>query len=228
MSLTLPVGAHSMQQARDALGLLRNGGMRSAWTSLRTRLMSRTRSFGLRRDLDVPFSVPAAKVAVEVRPLGPDDDLSCVAAEPGLEGGAAWGRFSQRRLLALELPTCWVGTDAAGKVCYMQWLVPASQNARVRSQWGGLFPTLQANEALLEGAYTAESHRGLGIMAHAMARIAEQAKALGARYVITFVDHDNVPSLKGCERAGFAPYIERRQNWTLFRRSVRFVPLTPT
>ncbi len=46
---------------------------------------------------------------------------------------------------------------------------------------------LPPNEALLEGAYTPASHRGLGIMPAAMALIAEKAETIGARYVITFV-----------------------------------------
>ena len=62
-------------------------------------------------------------------------------------------------------------------------------------------------------------------MAHAMARIAEEARCLGARWVVTFVGADNVASLKGCRKAGFSPYVERRESWRLFRRRVRCTPL---
>jgi RimJ/RimL family protein N-acetyltransferase len=110
----------------------------------------------------------------------------------------------------------------------MQWLITAQDNGRIRDRWGELFPTLEPDEALLEGAYTAETHRGQGIMSHAMARIAAAAGKLGARRVITFVHHANIASLKGCERAGFAPYIERREAWSLFRRRIRFLPLNGT
>ena len=40
-----------------------------------------------------------------------------------------------------------------------------------------------------------------------MAQIAERGTDLGARWVITFVTVDNIPSLKGCQRAGFVPYL---------------------
>lgn len=106
----------------------------------------------------------------------------------------------------------------------MQWLIAARDNARVQACFD-LFPELQPDEALLEGAYTAESHRGQGVMSHAMARIAAAARDFGARHVITFVDRGNVASLKGCEKAGFAPYIQRRETWFLFRRRVHFLPL---
>lgn len=48
-------------------------------------------------------------------------------------------------------------------------------------------------------------------MPHAMAKIAEKGKDLGARRVVTFVAHDNLPALKGCKRAGFSPYLVRRE-----------------
>ncbi len=82
---------------------------------------------------------------------------------------------------------------------------------------GSLYPRLAPYEALLEGAYTPEAYRGQGIIASAMALIAERAGDFGARWVVTFVDETNVASLKGCARAGFVPYLRRR---------VRFTPLS--
>lgn len=214
-----------LQRLRESLALLRGGDARRLWRAVRVRVFSRRVAFGLRRDVRLPFVAPAAKLSVIVRPLRPDDDLSCTDAAPGLAQEVAWGRLNQRRLLDAKLPTCWIAAEPNGKVCYMQWLVGARENNRVQARWGGLFPVLAPNEALLEGAYTAETHRGQGIMAQAMAMIAAAARDLGADYVITFVDQTNVASLKGCAKAGFAPYIERRESWVLFRRRIRFLPL---
>ena len=211
---------------REALGLLSDrSGRRRLWQSLRVRLFSRRLAFGLRRDLTVPFSAPAAKIPLVVRPLGPDDDLSFLSPDPGIPDASANQRLTQRLLLGANLPTCWVAADAAGSICYLQWLIQGRDNARVQRRWGELFPVLKADEALLEGAYTAESHRGQGVMAHAMAVIAAAGQANGVHYVVTFVDQANVASLKGCEKAGFAPYIQRRESWFLFRRRIRFLPL---
>jgi GNAT superfamily N-acetyltransferase len=116
-----------------------------------------------------------------------------------------------------------IGPD--GKVCYMQWLIASRDNARIRGQWADLFPVLAPDEALLEGAYTGHAYRGQGIMAHAMARIAERASDFGARWVLTFVGERNVASLKGCAKAGFVPYVRRTESWRFMRRRVRFVPL---
>jgi GNAT superfamily N-acetyltransferase len=215
-----------MTRVHDGLGLIRSGdGRRRLWRAARVRLYSRCAAVGLRRDLSVPFAVPPAKVALVVRPLRSDDDLSFIAAVPELDPQAARGRLDQRRLLTADIPTCWIAVDPDGTPCYMQWLIASRDNALVRARWGGLFPELQPDEALLEGAYTAESHRGQGIMSHAMARIAERARDIGAQHVITFVACSNGASLKGCERAGFAPYVDRRENWSLFRRHVQFLKL---
>ena len=87
--------------------------------------------------------------------------------------------------------------------CYVQWLFGPEDNAFI-ARLGG-FPSLQKGEALLENAYTPPAYRGFGIMSAAMARIAEHAAGVGARHVLTFVDDDNIASLKGCQRAGFQP-----------------------
>ena len=47
----------------------------------------------------------------------------------------------------------------------------------------------------------------------------------GARWAITFVDEGNTPSLKGCERAGFAPYLRRVEMYRAFYRVIAFVQL---
>jgi len=57
-------------------------------------------------------------------------------------------------------------------------------------------------------------------MAAAMALVAERGREIGARYVITFVEQNNIASLKGCKRAGFSPYLLRHEKWFLFRRSL--------
>jgi RimJ/RimL family protein N-acetyltransferase len=120
---------------------------------------------------------------------------------------------------------CYVATTHEDEPCYMQWLLAATDNSRIQRYFHGGFPTLAADEAMLEYAFTPEAHQGKGIMPAAMARIAEKAGDLGARRVITFVDVENVPALKGCQRSGFRPYLLRRDLWRLFRRRVSFEPL---
>jgi GNAT superfamily N-acetyltransferase len=214
-----------MRLGGHAAELLRRGEGSEALRAVKLRFSSDAIHYGLRRDVTVPFAAPPAKIEVVVRPLTPQDDLSFLDPEPGLPEEVARTRRGQRHLVAAQLPVCWVAVDAAGKIAYMQWLVTPKHNSRIREVWGSSFPQLQPDEALLEGAYTPEAYRGQGIMPHAMARIAESAQAMGARWVITFVGDDNVASLKGCKKAGFSPYLHRRQSWRLFRRQAVFTPL---
>jgi RimJ/RimL family protein N-acetyltransferase len=99
----------------------------------------------------------------------------------------------------------------------MQWLIQADQQDRLRPYFKGELAGYGNDTVLLEFAYTFERFRGQGIMGAAMAQIAEQGLPLGARWAITYVKHDNVPSLKGCANAGFRPYMMRTESWRGFR-----------
>jgi hypothetical protein len=217
-----------LQRVRDLIRLLRTGRAGEVARALARRLYANGASLGLRRDLSAPWRAPTAKLGITVRPLAPGDDLSFLdVQEAGLTDSQVFTRLGQLRLIEAGLGTCYVAIAPDGKPCYMQWLIPSSENARVRAFFGNLYPRLNPDEALLEGAYTPEAYRGRGIMASAMAQIAERAAELGARWVVTFVDEPNVPSIKGCERAGFTAYVRRVETFRLFRRTIAFVPSPP-
>jgi GNAT superfamily N-acetyltransferase len=212
---------------REGLELIRSShGRRWLRRTALQRLYSRRVAIGIRRDMSVPFAVPPAKIPLVVRQLRPDDDLSFIAAVPGLAPRAAQERAAQRWFLSAGLPTCWVAVDPDGTVCFMTWLLTARDNALVRARWGGLFPELQPDEALFEGVYTAESHRGKGIMPDAGTRVVERARDFGVRYVMGFILEVNAGSLKAGEKAGWVPFVKREESWFLFRQRIRFLPLS--
>jgi len=207
------------------MNLLRKGHGDKVWKAFKGRTFSTSVFLGLSRDLAKPFTAPPARIPIEVRPIRPDDDMSFLEvgkASGSTEGASA--RVRQLRKLKAGLPVCYLAL-ADGKPCYMQWLIAARDNDRIRAQFGDLFPRLADNEALLEGAFTVESFRDMGIMASAMAQIAERAKEFGATRAITFIDGKNISSLRACKGAGFDPYLERRELWRLYQRRVRFSPL---
>jgi len=217
-----------LARALDLLRLVFTGRGRETWRAVTYRLYSNSASVGLRRDLSAPHAAPTAKLPIQVRPLTPDDELPWLdVREPGLSDDQVYARLGQARLLGSGLHTCHLAVEPDGKACYMQWLILSNQNDRVRAFFGNLYPRLAPDEALLEGAYTPEAYRGQGIMAAAMAQIAERADQFGARWVVTFVDEGNAASLKGCARAGFVPYLRRDERFRLFRRRVSFTPVAP-
>ena len=73
-------------------------------------------------------------------------------------------RADQRWLLTGDLPAPWVAIDSDGAVCFMSFLLRASDNAVIRARWGDLLPELQPDEAVVEGPYAGDNMRGLGMM----------------------------------------------------------------
>ena len=128
-------------------------------------------------------------------------------------------------LLDAGFTSYFVATTADDQACYIQWLISPRENVLLQESFDGLFPRLAANEMLLEGAYTPVAFRGQRIMPAAMALIAERAADLGAERALTFVSDDNIPSLKGCKRAGFAPCLQRQAIHRLGRCRMIFAPL---
>ncbi|NKE48448.1 GNAT family N-acetyltransferase [Roseomonas frigidaquae] len=176
-------------------------------------------AYGLRRDLEIPLVPPQAKIPIRIREMQ-DKDLPALfdGIESGMSRKERVEMLTRRAHLEAAIPTCYVAEDERnGAPCYFQWLMGPQQNARIQAFFPpGIFPVLRADEALLENAYTPVAYRGNGIMSAAMALIAERAATLGCRYVITFVEKDNIASLKGCKRSGFAPYLERAESRFLF------------
>lgn len=189
----------------------------------RERVRSDDAAVGLRRDLDVPHTAPEALVPITVRPIADRDVPAILGTEDAaLDAEEKWERARRLRLLETGAGTCYVAVTGDDEPCYMQWLFGHRDNEFVQRYFRGAFPVLDERTALLEDAFTPTAFRGKRIMSAAMARIAEQGRGLGARYVVTFVGVDNAASLKGCRRAGFEVYVERDQRWRLFRQTVDF------
>lgn len=219
----------SAEKLKLALSMLARGHARFLAGECARRLYSSERFYGLRRDLDTPFDSPDAKIPLTIRPLTADE-VHRLLREDGPDGSVEDSIMRARRRLFFQqgVPTCYGAVTRDGAPAYMQWLIGPDQNGAIQSYFDGKFPTLNPDEALLEFAFSSKDFRGMRVMPHAMAEIAAKGRDLGARYVITFVDEDNVPALKGCQRAGFSPYLMREDRWRLFRSHSTFTPLPPS
>jgi hypothetical protein len=181
-----------------------------------------SRSVVLRRDLDRPLASPQARTPITVRPATAAD-RACVSAL--LSELSGYERSTRERFLEHRIGTCYVAVNGAEEVCYMQWLI-GPEHSHLLAAYTNL-PTLQDHEALLENAFTPVAFRGQGIMAAAMAQIAVRGSELGARWTLTVVREDNLPSIKGCIRAGFEPYMLKLDGWRLLRHEIRYTGLPP-
>ncbi len=197
-----------LTKLRMLILVLRHGEFGEIARELRRRFWSTEVSFCLRRDLTLPFEVPQARVPFGVRELQLADHAEILNERP-------------RRLPMLRggVPTCYVAESESGEICYMQWLIGPSSNDAIRRIFGGRVPPLEPDEALLEFAYTFVAWRGKKVMPRAMALIAEQAGNIGCRHVMTFVREENIPALKGCQRAGFQMHCRQTVTWRFFCRT---------
>ena len=206
-------------RARTLLLMLLRGEKTEMLKELADRLYSDQASYILRRDLAQPLLArPRARIPIRIRPMEPGDIPAILAERP-------------RRLPAIRanIPTCYVAAAENGSICYMQWLIKADQQDLLRPYFKGQLAGYKNDTVLLEFAYTFLRFRGQGIMAAAMAEIAEHALPLGARWAITYVKRDNMASLKGCANAGFRPYMIRTEKWRGFRlrQSFREADMVP-
>lgn len=211
----------------NAFQLIRNGHYLVFFNELKKRIYSRSVSFGLKRDLNSDFKAPSAKIDIQIRPLKEDDveKLLDTTNDPSINPRII---ASQQSMVNADIPTCYVAVTDKDEPCYMQWLIGYKDNDKIGNHFEGVFPVLSKREALLEAAYNNPAYRGLRIMPRAMALIAEKAVDMEVRWVNTFVDVTNIPSLKGCQRAGFAPYLLRQDRWFLFHRTITFHSISET
>jgi GNAT superfamily N-acetyltransferase len=181
-----------------------------------------SRSVVLRRDLERPLVTPRSKIPIAVRAADDGDGPRISALLSELSGGEGSAR---KRFLDRGIGTCYVAVNAQGDICYMQWLVGPEHNDLLASSTN--LPILGDREALLENAFTPAAFRGQGIMSSAMAQIAERADAIGARWVLTVVREDNLPSIKGCVKAGFEPYMLKLDGWRALQHQIRYIDPPP-
>lgn len=125
-------------------------------------------------------------------------------------------------LVEKNIKNSYVATNERDLPCFRIWLMESSENEKIKDFFTGNSPTLNENEALLEGAFTIPSYRGNRIMPAAMAEISEKGKDIGVRYILIFPYLKNIPSLKSCRRSGFHPYILRREKWFLCKKRIVF------
>ena len=190
--------------------LIKKGEIKFVIKGIVKRISSKNEAFALRRDLNLVFKNPDSLIDISVRPFRAEDKAHFTMD------------LQNDGLIEKNIEHCYVAINKEDIPCYRQWLMGPDQNMKIQEFWGKTFPTLNEDEALLESAFTIPAFRGKRVMPAAMARIAEKGNELGVRWVITFVGIDNVPSLKGCHRSGFYPYILRKEKWFMFNKTVTF------
>jgi hypothetical protein len=219
----LPVTRAELVQLLEAA---RRSGAREGFRQLRGRAWASSTSFGLRAELQQAAPRPTAKMPVVMQAAQPRDFTGFDEELTRVTGGDAVEVSNRVRLCRAGVTTLYVAQSDEGEAVYAQWLVRQPEQAPLHAVTGGLFPNLEAGQALVEGAYTFVAFRKLGVMADGMHQLLAAAQAAGDECVFTYVSSANIASLRGCAKAGFLPDHLRVDCWRLGRRSVQRVPLT--
>jgi L-amino acid N-acyltransferase YncA len=164
-----------------------------------------TRSFlGLRCELAALPPIRQATVEITVKSRdsrsfrGFEDEFDRVA------GPDLINVFLRQSMCDAGVETLYAGAAPDGSPAYAQWLVTASDQHLLHAYQPGRYPTLAADEVLVEGLYTFSRFRRTGVTTNGMAELLRIARAAGANVAFTYVAADNAPALRSCANVGFA------------------------
>lgn len=189
--------------------LVRQGELKFLWSGISKRLYSENLSYGLKRDLNVEIPTPPSLLKLSFR-LYREEDAPYFELDNNNHG-----------IIDKQIKHCFVATKDDEPV-YRVWLMPASENAKIKEFWGDSFPPLKANETLVENSFTVPKYRGFGIMPYAMKLIAEKSADFGADTAIIYTAIDHLVSLRAGDYAGYHPFNLRKEKWFLFNRTTTF------
>ena len=211
---------------RNFLYLLKFMQGKEILNKIRYRIHSNTVYYGLINVLPDVCLPDSSSIPVHLRPLQ-DADIAVLfdVRTPHLSGPGIAERLYRLLLINSKIRSCYVAVTPEGHPCSALWLIPATENKKLRDHSNNSFPTLADDEMLLEGLFTLETFRNRHIMAHCIVQILEKAKEAGAKKVLSFVHSGNAQSLRSLQRAGFTEYTIKREKWFLFFRTVTIEPM---
>ncbi len=219
--------ANALNKIKGAVSLLSRGRVDVILKEVGREIASVETSYGFRRDLHRPFKARPASIPIELRLFEKRDiELLALGRAPRDSRKALLDRLTRTKTIEAGIPSLiYVAAAADGSPCFLQCVILPARNGRLNAYYKGYFPPLAQDEVLLEGAFIPEQYRGKGIMACAMSQVAQKSRALGARWATTYVEQSNLPSIRGCLRAGFHPYVRKKATWRRLRQEVSFARL---
>ena len=128
----------------------------------------------------------------------------------------------RKRLVKYKIGKCYVSFDEARIPCHFQWIFDYKDNGKLAEHFHGEFPYIAPDEFILEHALTLPSHRGKKIHDRAHGNIiALEERNPGIRQCMTFINPQNVPTMRTARKLGFVPMMRRKERWFFFTH--RFV-----
>ncbi len=184
---------------------------------LEHRLYLKSSYYGLKRILnDEIYSLPC-KLEYDLH-LASSQEMAEVFLLLSLDNPHSIMELVHRKIFYDQgLANCYLArTKITNEPCYIQWMVSSKDMSLSKGRVRDCYPPINQDEVMLEHAYTFKKYRSQGLMGSVMVKLADRAKAEGYQQMITYVETDNVASLKGCEKAGFHKYCLWQESRVLF------------
>lgn len=200
-----------------ALLLARKGGLGIFLRQFWSRVYSKTSYVWLAKDLDSGGGLHSPPIRYSLQPAVPGAFRKLL---DGLNGESSQDVFEiLRRVSFYErgFDACYLALTDSGEVCHVSWLLSASHNDLIRTQYPPGMRELEEGEVLQENVFTFPRYRSKGIMTSVTLDLANIARNEGFRRVLAYVDIENRTSLRAFHRAGFRSYDEEQEVRRFFR-----------
>jgi hypothetical protein len=144
-----------------------------------------------------------------------------VAALAKVEGGqSVWELIGRKWYYDSGFRDCYIArTSDTGEPCFIQFMVSLPQYNLIDPSFAHRLPPIRDDELWLENSYTFRRFRGKRVMSSVLIDLGDIARQQGFRRMITYIREDNVPSIKGCERAGYRVFGQVPERKLLFTTS---------
>lgn len=121
----------------------------------------------------------------------------------------------RKRLILGNIGRAYV-TFFENKPCHFQWVFDSNDNKLLSKYYTGEYPHLTNGDAILEHALTIPNYRRKGIHTQAHCQIINsEIKQFNNNAFLSFINPQNIPSLKVAINQGFKPTLIRKEIWFL-------------
>lgn len=215
-----------MNALKRILSDANHGDFQNAYNRVAYWVYGNSTFYGLKHDACDPLPTVKANMNFLLRPIEPKDiDSIFLTSSKNVIGKVHNDLLRRYQVYQTGTPTCYAAFTDDGIPCHIHWLIRSEHNDFLQTYFDGRFPILKEKEAVLEMFFTPPEFRRKGIMSEAAARTAKQAFQMGVERVVTFVDVNNLASLKALKLAGFSKYTLGEEHWRMFQRHISFNPL---
>ena len=174
-------------------------------TQLKRQIYSRSNQVGLFLNLE-EYEFPEIETGIKYTlSLATKEDMDEVMKKAKSESKEMLQKLLFRRWMFEDgYRNCYVAkTVDTNDICTVAFIIFPTDSAKVEGKFRNWFVKLRPDEAILEGAYTFEKYRGNRLHPAIIIDRLRICKQQGYKWILGYIEENNLASIKGAERAGF-------------------------